>query len=183
MSRRPSPSSSRPLPRSEAQPAGDGRGRRRRATRRPSADRAQRLVADASSLWILLVGFALLFLYPFAWLLAASLKPRGEVFDNALYPADRPAGATTPRSGTELPLLHWLGNSVVIAVLAAGLVALSSSLVAFGFAYFRFPGRRLLFGLVLGTMMLPGAGHAWSRSTSSGRTSASLGTWVPLFGA
>ena len=28
----------------------------------------------------------LLFLYPFAWLLAASFKPRGEVFDNSLIP-------------------------------------------------------------------------------------------------
>ena len=36
-------------------------------------------------------------------------------------------------------------------------MAISSSLVAFGFAYFRFPGRKLLFGLVLATMMLPGA--------------------------
>ena len=31
-------------------------------------------------------AFALLFLYPFAWLLSASFKPRGEVFDNKLIP-------------------------------------------------------------------------------------------------
>ncbi|MGN6743980.1 MAG: carbohydrate ABC transporter permease, partial [Amnibacterium sp.] len=37
-------------------------------------------------LWVVLIGFGALFLYPFAWLLAASLKPRGEVFDNALIP-------------------------------------------------------------------------------------------------
>jgi multiple sugar transport system permease protein len=35
-------------------------------------------------------------------------------------------------------------------------VTLSSSLVAWGFAYFRFPGRDLLFGLVLASMMVPG---------------------------
>ncbi len=49
-------------------------------------------------------------------------------------------------------------NSVSIALLAATTVAVMSSIVAFGFAYFRFPGRRLLFGLVLATMMLPGCG-------------------------
>ena len=59
----------------------------------------------------------------------------------------------------QLPLLSWLLNSVVIALLAAGLVTISSSMVAFGFAYFRFPGRSVLFGLVLATMMLPGRGH------------------------
>ena len=45
----------------------------------------------------------------------------------------------------------------MIRILAAGAVTLSSSLVAFGFATFRFPGRNFLFGLVLATMMLPGA--------------------------
>jgi multiple sugar transport system permease protein len=106
--------------------------------------------------WVLLVGFALLFLYPFAWLLAASLKPRGQVFDNALIPKTlQPENYVQVFS--ELPLLSWVGNSLLIAVLAAGFVTLSSSVVAFGFAYFKFPGRNILFGIVLATMMLPGA--------------------------
>ncbi|WP_210508509.1 carbohydrate ABC transporter permease [Naasia sp. SYSU D00057] len=107
-------------------------------------------------LWVLLIGFALLFLYPFAWLLSASLKPRGEVFDNRLIPQ-----TFQPQNYADvwdkLPLLNWVGNSLLIAILAAGLVTLSSSIVAFGFAYFKFPGRNLLFGLILATMMLPGA--------------------------
>ena len=106
--------------------------------------------------WALLIGFSLLFLYPFAWLLAASLKPRGEVFDNRLIPNTfQPENFV--KVFDELPLLSWVGNSVYIALLAAVFVAVSSSIVAFGFAYFKFPGRNLLFGLVLATMMLPGA--------------------------
>ena len=54
-----------------------------------------------------------------------------------------------------MPLLTWFLNSVVVGVAAAAAVTLSSAWVAFGFAYFRFPGRNLLFGLVLATMMLP----------------------------
>lgn len=131
-------------------------------------------------LTVILVGFALLFLYPFVWLIAASLKPRGEVFDNSLIPR-----TFTPENYVEvwnqLPLLSWVWNSVAIALLAAGTVAISSSIVAFGFAYFRFPGRRLLFGLVLATMMLPGAVTMipiyliWKET-------GMLGTWVPLWG-
>jgi multiple sugar transport system permease protein len=41
--------------------------------------------------------------------------------------------------------------------MAALPVTLSSAFVAFGFAYFRFPGRSLVFGLVLATMMPPAA--------------------------
>lgn len=106
--------------------------------------------------WALLIGFSLLFLYPFAWLLAASFKPRGEVFDNRLIPKTfRPDNFVTVFS--ELPLFNWIGNSLYIALLAATFVAVSSSIVAFGFAYFNFPAKKLLFGLVLATMMLPGA--------------------------
>lgn len=132
------------------------------------------------ALWIVLAGFALLFLYPFAWLLAASLKPRGEVFDNSLIPK-----TFTPQNyiavWNQLPLLHWLGNSLVIALLAAGLVAISSSIVAFGFAYFRFPFKRLLFGLVLATMMLPGA-VTMVPQYLIWKNLGVLGTWIPLFG-
>ena len=55
------------------------------------------------------------------------------------------------------PILHWFTNSAIVSVLAAVSVTLSSALVAFAFAYFRFPFRNLLFGLVLASMMLPGA--------------------------
>src|ERR671920_218329 len=57
----------------------------------------------------------------------------------------------------EAPLALWLTNTVVVTLLAAVTVTLSSALVALGFSYFRFRGRDALFGLVLATMMLPGA--------------------------
>ncbi|SDQ59677.1 carbohydrate ABC transporter permease [Microbacterium sp. cf332] len=154
-------------------------GRRpRRARRRIGTPKtvAGRVVLAAVS-----TGFALLFLYPFAWLLAASFKPRGEVFDNRLIPQ-----TFVPENYAEvwnqLPLLSWMFTSVAIALLAATAVSISSSIVAFGFAYFSFPGRKLLFGLVLATMMLPGAVTMipvyliWKET-------GLLGTWVPLWGA
>lgn len=53
---------------------------------------------------------------------------------------------------------------------------------AFGFAYFRFPGRRVLFGLVLATMMLPGA-VTMVPQYLIWLNLGLVGTWVPLFGA
>jgi len=116
---------------------------------------------------LLLTGISILALYPFVWLLSASFKPQGDVFDNRLIPREwqwNYTGDPTPVAGDErlfalpdLPVLTWVWNSVWISLLAAVLVALSSALVAFAFAYFRFPGRGLLFALILATMMLPGA--------------------------
>jgi multiple sugar transport system permease protein len=131
--------------------------------------------------WMLLIGVSLLFLYPLVWLVSASLKPRGEVFDNRLIPE-----TFTPQNYVDvwekLPLLAWVGNSILIAVLSAGLMTLSSSLVAFGFAYFRFPLKRLLFGLVLASMMLPGA-VTLVPNYLIWKWLGWLGTNVPLWGA
>ena len=149
--------------------------------RQPQHTSAWRRRIGAVITWVPLVGFALLFLYPLVWLLAASFKPRGEVFDNRLIPQ-----TWSPQNYLqvwhELPLLSWVTNSVVIALLAAGLVVFSSALVAFGFAYFRFPGRGLLFGLVLATMMLPGAVTMVPQYLIWLKLGL-VGTWVPLFGA
>ncbi|HVM68683.1 MAG TPA: carbohydrate ABC transporter permease [Gaiellaceae bacterium] len=116
---------------------------------------------------LLLTGISILALYPFVWLISASLKPQGDVFDNRLIPQEwqwNYTGDPTAVPGDEklfalpdTPVLSWMFNSVWIGLLAALLVAMSSAVVAFAFAYFRFPGRNALFALILATMMLPGA--------------------------
>ena len=96
------------------------------------------------------------FVYPLVWLVSASLKPRSQVFDNRLIPEIfQPSNYVTVWDAA--PVLRWLTNSLVVGFMAATAVTLSSALVAFGFAYFRFRGRNILFGVLLSTMMLPGA--------------------------
>lgn len=131
--------------------------------------------------WGLLAACSVLFLYPFAWLLSASFKPRGEVFDNRLIP-ETFSPENYLRVWEKLPLLAWIGNSIFIALAAATLVTLSSSLVAFGFAYFRFPGRSALFSLLLASMMLPGA-VTLVPNYLIWKYLGFLGTNVPLWGA
>lgn len=106
--------------------------------------------------WLGLTAASVLFLYPFWWLLTASLKPRSQVFDNAILPRNW-AFDNFLKVWEAAPVLTWFVNSVVISFAAAFAVTVSSAMVAFGFAYFRFPGRNGLFALVLATMMLPTA--------------------------
>lgn len=49
----------------------------------------------------------------------------------------------------------YVGNSLFLATYAMVVNTIISSLVAFGFARFRFPGRTPLFILMLSTLMLP----------------------------
>jgi multiple sugar transport system permease protein len=104
---------------------------------------------------VLLIGFTVLFLVPFVWLVSASLKTRAEVFSFDWIP-DPVAWENYVNVWQAAPILTWLKNSLLVGFLAALAVTLSCSLISFGFSYFRFPGRDKLFGLVLATMMLPG---------------------------
>ena len=106
--------------------------------------------------WIALALHGVVFIYPFVWLVSASFKPRTEVFDNRLIPQTFTLDNYV-QVWQEAPLALWLLNTVIVTVLAAVTVTLSSAMVAWGFSYFRFRGRGALFGLVLATMMLPGA--------------------------
>ena len=143
------------VPRDEIAPAAPPEGA-------AAPQRATTPVGARSWSWWSPVRLALLwlataaFVYPLVWLVSAALKPKSQVFDNRLVPSDVQWHNFVEvwRAG---PVLQWLVNSVVVGLMAATTVTLSSALVAFGFAYFRFRGRGLLFGLVLSTMMLPGA--------------------------
>jgi multiple sugar transport system permease protein len=105
-----------------------------------------------------------IFLYPFVWALSSSLKTRNDFFDHNSRLLPHPVHWSNYLdvfrgvSGIayKAAFANWLWNSLWIAVLAAVTVTLSSALVAFGFAYFRFPLRNFFFGCVLATMMLPG---------------------------
>ena len=119
--------------------------------RAPSSRLASRIVFI-----LLLLGFTVLFVYPFIWLLSASLKSGNEVFNGELIPSPV-QWENYPNLINDQPILAWSWNSVIVSFLAASAVTLSSALVAFAFAYFRFPGRNIVFGLVLAGLLLPGA--------------------------
>ena len=112
---------------------------------------------------LLLLALSVLFIYPFLWVLSASFKPRGSTFDNKLIPEDWHWNYTGPDLDPPAPqylfnvapVAHWMWNSVWISLLGALLVTFTSAMVAFAFAYFRFPLRNVLFAVMLGTMMLP----------------------------
>jgi multiple sugar transport system permease protein len=105
---------------------------------------------------VALTLLAIVFAYPFIWLVSASFKPRGEVFDNKLIPETFTLDNYV-QVWAEAPVALWLVNTLIVTVLAAVTVTISSAMVAWGFSYFRFRGRSALFTLVLASMMLPGA--------------------------
>ena len=105
---------------------------------------------------LLMLGGAVI-LVPFFWMLSTSLKAANDLFT---YPPEWIPHPALPRNYLDawraLPFGRFLLNTVFMTVLAMFAEILTSSLVAYGFARFRFPWRNTLFVVLLSTMMLPG---------------------------
>lgn len=109
-----------------------------------------------SSLHLLLVPLALLWLSPLVWILVTSLKTRTEVFDPAagFWPQVL-QWSNYPAALSVAPFATYLVNSVLVTggILAAQLVTIT--LAAYAFARLTFPGKNLLFTLFLLQIMFP----------------------------
>ena len=103
-----------------------------------------------------MIVLSAIFLIPFFWLVSTSLKEQGQVF---AYPPvwipDPIMWSNYAEALHRAPLLLWLRNTAFITAMTIIGNVVTSSIVAFGFARLRFPGRNVLFVLLLSTMMLP----------------------------
>ena len=97
-----------------------------------------------------------MFLAPFYWTIASSLKSVTEIFlfPPTWFPAE-PQWGNYPEVFQRVPFALFTLNSTIVTSLALLGTLLTSSLVAYSFARFRYPGRDLFFMLTLSTMMLP----------------------------
>ncbi len=104
-----------------------------------------------------LVALGALFSLPVVWMLSSSLHELAAVFAQPYRWLPVPLHwENYARAVTILPVPRFLLNTVLITAPVMAATVLSSALVAYGFARFRFPGRDALFALCLATMMLPG---------------------------
>lgn len=107
--------------------------------------------------YVLLIGMAAMFSIPFLWTISTALKSGQELASDPtrLIPA-KPTLENFPKAWTVVPFATFVGNTLFITFFATLFQVVSASLVAYGFARFKFRGRNALFMLMLATMMLPG---------------------------
>ncbi len=105
----------------------------------------------------MLIAASFIMLYPLLWMLASAFKPESQIFtDLSIFPSS--FDFKNFREGwtalqTSFTVFYW--NSFVIAILVVIGNLISCSLTAYAFARLEFPGRNILFAIMLGTLMLP----------------------------
>ncbi|WP_369249970.1 carbohydrate ABC transporter permease [Streptomyces sp. R41] len=107
-------------------------------------------------LYTVLVVITGLFLGPFGWLVVSGLKTQGELASSPVrWLPGHVQWHNFADAFHQIDFLGYARNSLVIALIYATLVTLSSAWVGFGFARLKAPGKKTLFGILLGSMMLP----------------------------
>lgn len=128
----------------------------------------------------LLFGGAFLTTLPFAWLVSTSLKNRIQIFT---YPPEwipNPwVWSNYKEALTAFPFDLYVRNTLIITFANLAGTLLTASLAAYGFARLRFPGRDVIFMVLLSTLMLPYAVVIIPRYVIF-RELGWLDTWLPL---
>ncbi len=108
----------------------------------------------------LLIGLSLLFLFPFAWMILSALKPQQQIY---MWP---PKWIPDPIqwsnfkdvfSNPYLPFDTFIQNTMILEVGMISGRLLSCTLIAYGFARLEAPGKSLMFGMLMATLMIPAA--------------------------
>jgi oligogalacturonide transport system permease protein len=105
-----------------------------------------------------LILFAVIMVYPLVWLVMAAFKDTQEILTSTrLLPnAFRLEGFTEGWKGEgRPPFSAFLWNSMVMTLPTVILTIISGVLVAYGFSRFEFKFRKPLFGIMIGTILLP----------------------------
>lgn len=92
--------------------------------------------------------------FPFVWMILTSFKPLSEIYEFSVFPKHW----TLDNFKYLLErtyFVRWFGNSVILAVIVTISELFFNSLIAYALAKMKFPGRNLIFILILSTLMVP----------------------------
>lgn len=127
-------------------------GRRPRSARSyRTGDRLRR-----GTMYTGLVVWLVLSIAPLLYGLSGSFKTTGDLFTppQTLIPRD-PTIDNYVNLLTQAPFILWFVTSLTLAVVGSAIATFLCALVGYGLAKYRFPGRNLIFSLVLGALMIP----------------------------
>ncbi|CAL9324764.1 carbohydrate ABC transporter permease [Streptomyces sp. SudanB91_2054] len=106
--------------------------------------------------YVVLAGLAVLFVYPIWWAISSSLKPANDIVRSPL--SFSPGSLTLDNYRAmldDVPLGTGFLNTLLVVAVKGTLTMCLCPLAGYAFAKYRFPGRNLLFGILMLTLMLP----------------------------
>lgn len=143
----------------------------------------------AALLYVIMISLGLVFILPLSWMLTAALRADKEIvytipiswFPTASFHFENFWRILT---NPTYPLFRPLLNTIMLVILNVIGALISNSLVAYAFARLRFPGKELLFNIIILTMLMPGVVlmiPSFLLFNAMGWYGTYLPLWVPSF--
>ena len=102
-------------------------------------------------------GAAFLFIIPYWWMFATSVKPREQVYSEVphLIPSDI-TFAWYSQLLTESEIILWTINTFILAIITTIIVILVDAMIAYSLTRLEWPGRSVVFSMIVASFMVPG---------------------------
>lgn len=103
-----------------------------------------------------LTVFSLIMMYPMAWMLMTSFKSNADIqINKTKFFPEKWTIEGYQTAFEKAPIAQWFINSILVVVIVTVAVIITSTLIGYIFAKYEFKGKKVLFVLLLATMMVP----------------------------
>jgi multiple sugar transport system permease protein len=121
-----------------------------------AAPRRWRLRPGQAIVYLVLIVLALFFVIPLVWMFSTSLKAGAAVFTDTGWIPENPSLENFETIfGSDFPVVNWFITSLLTSSIGTLLVVVLTSMSGYAFARMDFPGKRILFSLLIATLLLP----------------------------
>ncbi|MFI2237005.1 carbohydrate ABC transporter permease [Streptomyces chrestomyceticus] len=153
----------------------------RRARRAPVAGRGRKAVLGLFGRYLTLCLMLVVMLGPIVWQFLTSLKGRGEDVYGGVLPS-QPTLDNYVRVAESFPLLHYVGNTLIVAALAVTSNCVFAAMGGYALSRAGWRGRRVVFTVLVATLMFPFESVMISMFLtvrSMGLVDTLVGVWLP----
>ena len=103
-----------------------------------------------------LTVFSLIMMYPMAWMLMTSFKSNADIqINKTKFFPEKWTIEGYQTAFEKAPIAQWFINSILVVIVVTAAVIITSTLIGYIFAKYEFKGKKVLFVLLLATMMVP----------------------------
>ncbi len=110
-------------------------------------------------IYLLMILVAIIIVIPILWMFSTSFKLKSQLFSQTIHWIPRVITLDNYErilGNPSTPIGRWFLNTLIVSTITTALVLFVDSLAAYAYARLDFPGKRVLFALLLATLFLPG---------------------------
>jgi ABC-type glycerol-3-phosphate transport system permease component len=104
---------------------------------------------------LVLLPICFLWLYPFLWMVSASLKTDSEIFGSVDLIPEVPQWENYARAWYEANIGPYFWNTVIITVASVAIVTVTTAMIGYVLGRYSFPGKRIIVVAFIATLFLP----------------------------